>query len=292
MTKIYFIVNPISGKGKHNITLDYIKPFFDESQYDIQVSFSTYKKHAIELTQQAIASKADVIVACGGDGTIHEVATELVGTNIAFGVVPVGSGNGLASNLSIPKDIEQAIMRVRDGKIFSMDVGSVNGEYFFSNMGFGIDATIIDKYEKSGKRKLGAYINAALNSAQEYVAKKMLVTYNGKTKEVNPLLLFISNSNEMGYSMSLTPKASLTDGKLDYLMVPRIGLLKQLTFGLYVLLKKTEKFRKTDYVQTDVIHVEIVDHEKNGLQMDGEYYEYDTNKFEIKVLQGALKVLC
>lgn len=292
MTKIYFIVNPISGKGKHNITLDYIKPFFDESQYDIHVSFSTYKKHAIELTQQAIAAQADVIVACGGDGTIHEVATELVGTNIAFGVVPVGSGNGLASNLSIPKDIEQAIKRVRDGKIFSMDVGSVNGEYFFSNMGFGIDATIIDKYEKSGKRKLGAYINAALNSAQEYVAKKMLVTYNGETKEVNPLLLFISNSNEMGYSMSLTPKASLTDGKLDYLMVPRIGLLKQLSFGLYVLLKKTEKFRKTDYVQTDVIQVEIVDQEKNGLQMDGEYYEYDTNKFEIKVLQGALKVLC
>lgn len=292
MKKIYFIVNPISGKGKHNITLDYIKSLFNESLYEVYVSYSTYKRHAILLTQEALIAKADVIVACGGDGTIHEVATEVVGKDVLFGVVPVGSGNGLASNLAIPKDIEKAILRVRDGKVMHMDVGSVNGEYFFSNMGFGIDATIIDKYEKSGKRKLSSYIKAALNSAQEYKSKKMLVTYKGQTKEVNPLLLFISNSNEMGYNMSLTPKASLTDGLLDYLMVPKINILKQLTFGLYVLLKKTDKFRKTDYVQTDHITVEILGYEKNGFQMDGEYYEYDTNKFEITIKKGGLQVLC
>lgn len=292
MKKIFFIVNPISGKGKHNITADYIKTFFDEKAFDIHVLYSTYKRHAIELTLQALSAGADIIVACGGDGTIHEVATQVVGKDVVFGVVPVGSGNGLASNLSIPKDIEQAIIRVRDGKVMNMDVGSINGEYFFSNMGFGIDATIIDNYEKSGKRKLGAYIKAALNSAQQYKAKRMLVTYKGQTKEVNPLLLFISNSNEMGYNMSLTPKASLTDGLLDYLMVPKINLLKQLTFGLYVILKKTEKFRKTDYVQSDHITVEIIGQERNGFQMDGEYYEYDTNQFEIRVIKGGLRVLC
>lgn len=96
----------------------------------------------------------------------------------------------------------------------------------------------------------------------------------------------------MGYNMSLTPKASLTDGLLDYLMVPKINLLKQLTFGLYVILKKTEKFRKTDYVQSDHITVEIIGQEINGFQMDGEYYEYDTNLFEIRVIKGGLRVLC
>lgn len=292
MKKIFFIVNPISGKGKHNITLEYIKTLFDEKAFDLHVLYSTYKRHAITLTQEALEANADIIVACGGDGTIHEVATEVVGKDVIFGVVPVGSGNGLASNLSIPKDIEKAILRVRDGKVMNMDVGCVNGEYFFSNMGFGIDATIIDNYEKSGKRKLGAYIKAALHSAKYYTTKKMLVTYKGETKEVNPLLLFISNSNEMGYNMSLTPKASLTDGLLDYLMVPKINLFKQLTFGLYVILKKTDKFRKTDYVQTDKITVEIVGQEKNGFQMDGEYYEYDTNKFEISMIKGGLRVLC
>ncbi|MTG98525.1 MULTISPECIES: diacylglycerol/lipid kinase family protein [Myroides] len=292
MIKVYFIINPISGKGKHNITQEYVASFFNKDTHRVVAHYSTYKKHAIELTQQALREDADIIVACGGDGTIHEVATELVGKEVAFGIVPVGSGNGLASNLSIPKDIEKAIIRVRDGHVIKMDVGTLNGEYFFSNMGFGIDATIIDKYERSGKRKLGAYIKASLNSAQEFKAKRVQVTYNGMTKEVNPLLLFISNSNEMGYNMSLTPKASLTDGLLDYLMVPKINLFKQLTFGVYVLFKMTDKFRKTDYIQTDHIIVEIPDQQTNGLQMDGEYYEFDANKFEIKVLKGALQVIC
>ncbi|MBB1139875.1 diacylglycerol kinase family protein [Myroides sp. WP-1] len=292
MTRIHFIVNPISGKGKHNITETHIKTFFPSEEYEVFVHLTQRKKHAIELTQQALAQGATIIVACGGDGTIHEVATELVGKEVIFGVVPVGSGNGLASNLAIPKDIDKALQLIRKQNIMAMDVGMLNGSYFFSNMGFGIDATIIEQYEKSGKRKLGAYIRAALNSAQQYKAKQMRVTYNGQTKVVNPLLLFISNSNEMGYNMSLTPKASLTDGLLDYLMVPKIGILKQLTFGLYVVLKKTEKFRRTDYIQTSKIEVEISNSPKNGVQIDGEYCEFDTNHFVIEVAPKSLKVIC
>lgn len=292
MVNIHFIVNPISGKGKHKITEELVTTYFPSNEYKLSMHYTQRKMHAIDLTQQALNDGAHIIVACGGDGTIHEVATQVVGKDVLFGIVPVGSGNGLASNLLIPKDIEQALKVVKRRHTMAMDVGSLNGIYFFSNMGFGIDATIIDKYEKSGKRKLGSYIKAALNSAQEYKAKRMKITYNGITKEANPLLLFISNSNEMGYKMSLTPNASLTDGLLDYIMVPKIGILKQLTFGLYVILKKTEKFRKTDCVQSPKIEVEILDHQRNGVQMDGEYYEYDTNHFVIEIVKGSLKVIC
>lgn len=291
MTNIHFIVNPISGKGKHQITESLVNSYFPSDKYNLKMHYTQRKMHAIDLTIQALSEGAHIIVACGGDGTIHEVATQVVGKEVLFGIVPVGSGNGLASNLLIPKDIEEALKVIKRGKTMAMDVGSLNGTYFFSNMGFGIDATIIDKYEKSGKRKLGSYIKAALNSAQEYNAKRMKITYNGISKEVNPLLLFISNSNEMGYKMSLTPKASLTDGLLDYIMVPKIGVLKQLTFGLYVLLKKTEKFRKTDCAQTSKLEVEIFDSPKNGIQMDGEYYEFDTNHFVIEIVKGSLKVI-
>ena len=292
MKHIHFIVNPISGNGKHELTLDYIKGFFDEEHYAVSLAYSERKKHAVSLTKEAIIAGKDIIVACGGDGTIHEVASALVGTAISFGIVPVGSGNGLASNLSISKTISGALKQLSQGREILMDVGSVNGKYFFSNMGFGIDATIINNYEKSGERKLGSYIRAALNSSQEYVAKRMLIRYDGKEIAVNPLLLFVSNSNEMGYTMSLTPRASLTDGKLDCLVVPRISLLKQLTFGLYVLLKKVEKFRKIIYVQTSHLEVEILESEKNGLQMDGEYFEVEESVFKIEVLPQALRVIC
>ncbi|MHC5354114.1 diacylglycerol/lipid kinase family protein [Myroides sp. LJL115] len=292
MKKIHFIVNPISGKAKHAITQEYIEGFFDKEKYQITLSPTLYKRHAIELTRQAILDKADLIVACGGDGTIHEVATQMVGSNIEFGIIPVGSGNGLASNLNISKQIDKAMTTLVRSKSIQMDVGRVNGEYFFSNMGFGIDATIIDKYEKSQKRKLAAYIKAALDSAKEYKAAQIKVSYKGQSKVVNPLLLFISNSNQMGYNMSLTPMASLQDGLLDYLMVPKVNFLKQLTFGIYVLLGKTHKFRKTDYLQLDHLSVEVLDQSKCGLQLDGEYYVFASNKFEITVLKGALKVIC
>lgn len=291
MINIHFIVNPISGKGKHVLTLDYLLPFFASDRYEISVHESTYKRHAVELTQNAIAQNADIVVACGGDGTIHEVATELIGKNVILGIIPVGSGNGLASNLRIPKQIEAAIAKIKNHKVCSIDVGKVNEEYFFSNIGFGIDATIIDNYEKSGKRKLSSYIRAALNSAQQYKAQRMLVKYNGQSKHVNPLLLFISNSNEMGYNMSLTPQASLTDGLLDYLMVPKINIFKQLLFGLYVVCKQTKRFRKVDCQQLSSLEVEFLEREVNGVQIDGEYYEFAESCFKIKIVAAALKVL-
>ena len=292
MIKIRFIVNPISGKGKHRIDEALLKAYFPSDKYDLKVVFSTYKKEAVVLAQQAIAEHPDVLVACGGDGTIHEVASQLVGTEIAFGVIPVGSGNGLASNLSIPKEIIPAIEAIKRHDIQRMDVGCVNDRFFFSNMGFGIDATIIKNYEKSGKRKLGSYVKAALNSAKEFRAKTMEVTYKDVVKTVNPLLLFVSNSNEMGYKLSLTPKASLRDGLLDFLIIPKSSIWKQLYFGLLVVVKQTHRFKNAEYIQLKEMKVRILDIQENTLQLDGEYYTFPTNEFEIKVLSRALKVVC
>lgn len=292
MKRIYFIVNPISGKGKHQIDEVLLQNYFSSDCYEIHVLRSKAKKEAIKLAKQAIADKADIIVACGGDGTIHEVAAQLIGTEIAFGIIPVGSGNGLASNLSIPKNLEEAINLIKRNELQRMDVGRVNGRYFFSNMGFGIDATIIKNYEKSGKRKLGAYVKAALHSAKQYRAKPMRISYGEHSKIVNPLLLFISNSNEMGYYMSLTPKASLKDGLLDFLIVPKINILKQLYFGFLVVIRQSHKFKNAQYLQLNSMQVEILNTQSNTLQLDGEYYKFDTHQFEIKVLPRALHVIC
>lgn len=292
MIKIHFVVNPISGKGQHKIDQSLLDAYFPSAQYDVKISYSTYKKEAVSLTQKAILDNPDIIVACGGDGTIHEVAAELVGKNIGFGILPVGSGNGLASNLEIPKDLVQAIALLKKGSIQPMDVGYVNDRYFFSNMGFGIDATIIEKYEKSGKRKLGAYVQASLNAAKDYKAKRMEVHYENEVKTVNPLLLFVSNSNEMGYKMSLTPKASIRDGLLDFLLIPRISIFKQMYFGLLVVLKKTHLFKNAICVQVPEMEVRVLEEGENTLQLDGEYYSFSTATFKIGVHKGALRVIC
>ncbi|HEX8015743.1 MAG TPA: diacylglycerol kinase family protein, partial [Flavobacterium sp.] len=231
MIYIHFIINPISGSGKHNLSASYILSQFPKEKYKIEVDYTNQKKHAIELTKAAITQNPDYIIACGGDGTINEVASSLIGTSIKLGIVPVGSGNGLASNLNIPRDFDKAIAIIKKGHATAMDVGQVNDKYFFSNMGIGIDALIIKKYERAGKRTLPAYIKAAMSSSLEFKTQKTIVHFDNQTLEINPLMLFISNSNEMGYNMSLTPKASLRDGLLDMIVIPKLSFLEKIMLG-------------------------------------------------------------
>ena len=109
MKTIHFIVNPIAGKGKAIISEQYLSKYFRKREFSIAVKYTEYKGHAKLLTEQSIVQKVDIIVACGGDGTINEIASCLVLTNIALGIIPIGSGNGLARNLKISTNIEKAI---------------------------------------------------------------------------------------------------------------------------------------------------------------------------------------
>ena len=113
MKQIHFIINPIAGSGNHNISKKVLQPFFDKNEYEITVKFSVYKNHTTKLTQESIEQKAQIIVACGGDGTINEIANCLVGSNVKLGIVPMGSGNGLASTLKIPKSISEALKVIK-----------------------------------------------------------------------------------------------------------------------------------------------------------------------------------
>lgn len=288
---IHFIVNPISGKGRHQITSELLDAYFPKETYKIVVDYSKYKKHAIQLTENAIKQHPDVIVACGGDGTISEIAAQLVNTTVKLGIIPVGSGNGLASNLDIPKDLLQSMEIIRKGKTISIDSGKVNEHCFFSNMGLGIDAMIIKKYESTSRRTLSAYVSASLKASSEFKAQNAIIRYNGKVQFINPFLLFISNSNEMGYNMSLTPKASLSDGFLDMLYVPKISFLEKMFFGGLVMSKKSEKFQKAEYSLIKKLKVELPDKIFTDIQIDGEHYRLDTNQVEVEILPKSLNVL-
>jgi len=291
MRYIHFIVNPISGKGRHVLTEAYIRGFFPASNYRVEVHTTTHKGHAIELAQNAKALNADIIVSCGGDGTINEVASCIVGTGIRLGIIPVGSGNGLASNLGIPADMEDAIGVIRRAKTGDIDAGKINDNYFFSNMGFGIDAMIIKHYENSGRRTLLSYIFAALSASNKFKATVATITHDNATVQLRPFLLFASNSNEMGYKMSLTPNASLTDGLLNLLIVPELRFWEKIRLGYYVLCKRTERFKKASHALVGKVHIVLPEKIFTDVQIDGEYHYIKTNVFDITVLPGALKVI-
>ena len=132
MQHLFFIINPIAGPGETLLNRAYIMDFFKGEQRTITIKNTKFKSHAVQLAKEALDIGADLVVACGGDGTVNEVASAMLGSKIPLGIIPMGSGNGLASNLNIPKNLNQALALLKDAHIISIDAGCVNNKYFFS----------------------------------------------------------------------------------------------------------------------------------------------------------------
>ncbi len=287
--KIDFIVNPNSGKGKHRITQSDIQNWLGD-QYNLTVHYTTHQYHAKQLVKDAIATNPDIIVACGGDGTINEVASAMIGHSIPLGIIPCGSGNGLATNLGLPKDPQKAIEIIKRFKIQLIDAGQVGEEYFFSNLGFGIDAEVIKRYEQKQKRTISGYVDASLKSVLHYKAKKFNVKVDGEVFDKAFYYLFCSNSNMAGYGISFTPTASLSDGILDLLMVEDLSMLEQVYFSMLVLTKQIERLEKATYKQVKAFSL-CTQETEITYQLDGEFKTIQASTLHVNVVEGALKVI-
>ncbi len=292
MIQIHFIVNPIAGSGDNHINIKFLQRYFNKDTYALVVKNSTYKNHAIVLTKESIVEKADIIVACGGDGTINEVATCIIGTPILLGVIPLGSGNGLASNLKISTNIHKAISIIKKQDIKKIDLGCLNDKYFFSNTGVGFDALVIKNYEQSNSRKLISYVKGTFKSLREIsYDKEYNVTLNDETLVIKPFMIFISNSNVLGYNVSLTPKASLQDGLLDVLIVSKLNIFKVLLFWLLMIFKKHHLLKEVKSYQTKNMTILQNDLSFYETQIDGEYRIIEDSKIEISIKKQILNII-
>ena len=173
-----------------------------------------------------------------------------------------------------------------------IDVGQMNDRYFFSNMGIGFDATVIKNYESSQKRTIYGYVQACLTSFRDMGKnRKLEVRVNNMNQLVNPFIILISNSNQLGYNLSLTPKASLQDGLLDVLIVPKISQLKMLWLGILILFRKVFWLREAKSFQTSQLQLSKSNGDDFESQIDGELYEIENRKLNISILEKSLEVL-
>tara|TARA_R110001583_G_scaffold412_2_gene3802 strand:- start:46013 stop:46894 length:882 start_codon:yes stop_codon:yes gene_type:complete len=291
MQNIHFIINPISGSGNYSIDKELIVANFPKEEFNVTFKYTAYKNHAIALTQDSIDQKATIIVACGGDGTINEVAGCLVNTSIVLGIIARGSGNGLASNLKISKNIEKAIAVIKNQHILRIDVGKVNENYFFSNMGIGFDAEVISQYEKMPTRGLISYVKSSIKAFKSYKFSMYEYSLANEEFSIQPFLFFISNSNEMGNNITITPKASLQDGLLDVIIVPKINKIRMLFFGLLLLIRKHYLLKEVTYKQLDSLVIKRNNTSNFNLQIDGELYVMNNDTLKISILKKSLAVI-
>ncbi len=219
MKKIRFIANPFSGNNSKRNLPRLIEEHLDTEQYDYELCYTEYAGHARSLAAEAAEEGYFMVVACGGDGSVNEVAASLVHTSTALGVLPCGSGNGFAEHLGMGRNIPRAIAALNTGKLIRIDTALLN-EYPFVNLaGIGFDALVAKRFKESRVRGFIGYFLYALNESFKFRMLDVDITLDGKQFHRACLLVEVANAPVYGYGFSIVPPAKFNDGKLEVLIV-------------------------------------------------------------------------
>lgn len=234
--KIVFVINPISGtQGKEQI-LAWVNEKLDREKYDMEVVYTEYAGHAVKIAAQKAAEKAFAVVAIGGDGTINEIARSLVHTDTALGIIPCGSGNGLARHLQIPLDPKKAVDIINGGRLEVIDYGKINGIPFFCTCGVGFDAFVSLKFSQAGKRGPLTYLEQTLLESLKYRPEVYELEMDGNAStRYRAFLIACGNASQYGNNAYITPRATLDDGLLDVTILEPFTVLDvpSLSFQLF-----------------------------------------------------------
>ena len=233
--RIVFVVNPISGTQGKKAILKWIDERLDRSIYDYSIVKTEYAGHASQIAAVAVQDKVDVVVAIGGDGTINEIARSLVHTDTALGIIPCGSGNGLARHLRIPMEPKAAIDILNQGNNICIDYGKINNIPFFCTCGVGFDAFVSLKFADSGKRGLLTYLENTLHESLTYQPETYIIENEEGTVKYKAFLIACGNASQYGNNAYITPHASLTDGLMDITIMEPFTVLDvpSLSFQLF-----------------------------------------------------------
>lgn len=217
--KILAVINPISGTTKKEYIPEIIERTIDKSKYRVSVRFTQYASHATELTSHAIKEGFHGVIAVGGDGTINEVAAALRDSNTALGIVPCGSGNGLARHLGIPMNVEKALAIINEDKIMPLDYCTANDRPFFCTCGVGFDALVSQKFAEAKKRGPLSYIKKTLVEYLKYRSQVYCIETADKVITEKAFVIACGNASQYGNNAFIAPQASMCDGLIDVTVI-------------------------------------------------------------------------
>lgn len=286
--KIVFIVNPISGINKKDSIIELVKKNVNPNLYDFEIETTEYAGHGYEIALQKVKEKAFAVIAVGGDGTVNEIGKALVHTETALGIIPCGSGNGLARHLHIPMSPDQAIDIINNGDTDVIDYGKINEHLFFCTCGVGFDAFVSLKFSESGKRGPLSYVEKALTESISYTPETYELEIDGSKVRSKAFVIACGNAAQYGNNAYIAPRASLHDGLLD------VTILQPFTF-LDVPSLAFQLFNKTidenSHIKTFRCNSVKIIREKEGVaHFDGDPILLGKD-LDIKIIPQGLKVL-
>lgn len=231
-------MNPISGVKRKAKLPDQIQQYLDHDKFDYRIEISAYAGHATVLAQKAVDEHVDVVISVGGDGSVNEIGRVLMHTDVTLGIIPLGSGNGLARNLNIPRKIKKALQVINNLKTIKMDVGTFGDNYFFSNIGWGFVAEVVNSYAQMKSRGFLSYAYAVAKQSM-FVYRSQTMRFSlgteGEEREEDLFMLNVFNANEFGYGVTTAPEATVTDGELNVSVVKRFPKWKLPIYAIKLL---------------------------------------------------------
>ena len=253
--KFIFILNPISGTVSKAGIPGLIEERLDKEKFDCRIAETKYAGHATELAQQAARQGIDIVVAVGGDGTVNEVGRALVNTKTAMGILPCGSGNGLARHLNLPMNLKKCIDILNDCDIHTLDYGLINRHPFFCTCGMGFDAFISMKFAEAGKRGPITYMQKILEEGLSYQPETYEIEDEEGTRRYKAFLVSAANASQYGNNAYIAPQASMSDGLLDIIIMEPFDLIEAPQVAIELFNKTLDKNLKIKTFRASHIHI-------------------------------------
>ena len=277
----------MSGGKKKDEVPDLIDRNLDKSVFDYSIVYSDGVAHAHIIASEAI-STTDLIVAVGGDGTVNEIASALVGSDTVFGIIPYGSGNGLSRFLGIPMDAEKAIKNLNAWHFETIDAAKANNEWFFNMAGMGFDAHISEVFSHQKTRGFSTYIKSSFREIINYKAENYHIEIDGKTYNREAFMLSFANSSQYGNNAHVSPHASIQDGLIDVCIIKPFPLWRFIGMGIRMFTKTADRSKYVEIIRGK--HINIQRTGPGPLHLDGEPRIADAT-VEINVVPSSLKII-
>lgn len=286
--KILFVINPISGGRDKQKIPGLINKYLDKNLFEHRISFTEKVEHGYMLSKAAVKDNYDIVVAVGGDGTVNEISRALINTNVQLGIIPYGSGNGLARSLKIPLKTEKAILVINQQHSDKIDSARLNDYYFFNVAGSGFDAHISQNFAHNNIRGFWGYIKTTLQEFRRYVPLEYQISLDGVKQIKRAFIVSIANSSQYGNDAHIAPRADVKDGWLDVVVVSPIVWYKIPFVALRMFNKTAEASAYVEIFRAKKIEIER--EYEAPIHIDGEP-RMEKKDLSIEILPLSLNVI-
>jgi len=294
--KFIYFINPISGTRGKIVLLELIKKNTAAKNIPFEILHTNAAGDYSYLLQKINTEKITDIIVCGGDGTVNQIAYALLAVDVNVGIIPMGSGNGLAFAAKIPKQINKALDIIFTGNAVAVDSFYINKKFSCMLCGLGFDAQVAHDFARQKKRGLVTYIKQSTKNFFKAHTYPFNLSVNGNDLKTDAFFISIANSNQFGNNFTIAPQASLHDGLLDIVIVNKMSKARMLWNVLKQIRKgelrpyEDKKYHRTDIGYFQTKKLTIYNPGLAPLHIDGDP-AVTAATFDIEIIENAFRLL-